>query len=355
MVNKDGIKYEPVNVKTIDSKKRILNNLTSEGYLEPKFYHFDEVKNGSISLEQFVNSLDFEELEALTRGSLYSMNSPLGPNGNTGTFGASNDKLFARGIPAISTNDGPSGVRMACHSSLVPNGMTIASTFYPELVEMLAIEIGKEVVERDSHVMLAPGVNIVRNPLCGRNFEYFSEDPYVSGMIASAYVRGIQSAGANACVKHFACNNQEYLRYENDSIVSQRALREIYLKAFEICIKEANPNVIMTSYNKINGEFAYYNYDLVKIILRDEVGFDGLVITDWWIREADSPIFRDLKTQAMRIRATVDVYMPGSRGDRDNPGTSDGTLENSYNKKALSLAEIRYCAKNVLAFCLKLK
>ena len=353
MVNRNGIEYEIVQTKKVDDRERIIKNLPKNNQTNECFYHFNDVKNGIVSLDEFVNSLDFEELEALTRGSLYSMNSPLGPLGNTGTFGASNEKLFKRGIPAISTNDGPSGVRMACHSTLIPNGITLASSFNDKLVEELAFEVGKEVLERASHLILAPGINIHRNPLCGRNFEYFSEDPYLTGKIASAYVNGVQASGASACPKHFACNNQEYLRYQNDSIVSGRALREIYTKPFGICIKESMPDVIMTSYNKVNGEFAYYNYDLVKVILRDELSHKGLVITDWWIREADSPIFRDLKTQAYRIRSTTDIYMPGSRGDRDNPGVSDGTLKYSLNKKSITLAEIRYCVKNVLAFCLK--
>ena len=150
-----------------------------------------------------------------------------------------------KGVPAISTNDGPSGVRMGCHSTKVPNGITIASTFNPSLIEELAFEIGKEVIERDSHVMLAPGINIHRNPLCGRNFEYYSEDTCLTGYIAAAYVNGIQKANASACLKHFACNNQEYLRYNNDSVVSQRALREIYVKAFELCINRCVPDALI--------------------------------------------------------------------------------------------------------------
>lgn len=354
MINNSGsINYEQVPLRVVDQRKRIIDMLPKMVDSNESFYHIEQVLNNEISLDEFVDSLSFDELEALTRGSLYSMNSPYGPFGNTGTLAASTDSLFERGIPAISTNDGPSGVRMGCHSTKVPNGFTIASTFNPQLIYELAFEIGKEVVERDSHVMLAPGLNIHRNPLCGRNFEYFSEDPYLTGILGAFYVKGIEDAGASACPKHFACNNQEYLRYNNDSIVSGRALREIYVKAFEICIKLGNPHVIMTSYNKVNGDFAYYNYDLVKVLLRDELNYQGLVITDWWIREADSNLFKDLKTQAYRIRATVDVYMPGSRGDRDNPGVSDGTLKYSLEKGAITNQEIKYCAKNVLKLCLK--
>ena len=354
MINSNGISYEDTPLrKSLNRVSYNHINDINEGYVTD--LKFDDVKAGKISLDEFVDSLSFNELEALTRGSLYSMNSPLGPYGNTGTFGASTDELFSRGIPAISTNDGPSGVRMGCHSTKVPNGITIASTFNPELIEDLALEIGKEVIERESHVMLAPGINIHRNPLCGRNFEYYSEDTCLTGLIATAYVSGIQKAGASACLKHFACNNQEYLRYNNDSVVSERALREIYVKAFELCINRCKPDAVMTSYNKVNGEFTYYNEDLVSYILREQLGFDGLVMTDWWIRNGVCNYDSNLKTQAYRVRATVDLYMPGSRGDRDNPGVSDGTLESSYKSNSISLDEIRNSAKNVLKLCLKYK
>ena len=351
--NNGCVDYEDTPLRSVNQRKRIVDMIPKPTESIENFYHISQVINQEITLDEFIDSLSFDELETLTRGSLYSMNSPYGPFGNTGTFAASTDSLFKRGLPAISTNDGPSGVRMGCHSTKVPNGFIIASTFNPQLVYELATEIGKEVIERESHVMLAPGLNIHRNPLCGRNFEYFSEDPYLTGILGSSYVKGIQDAGASACPKHFACNNQEYLRYNNDSIVSGRALREIYVKAFQICIKEANPHVIMTSYNKINSDFAYYNHDLVKVLLRNELNYSGLVITDWWIREADSNLFENLKTQAFRIRASVDVYMPGSRGDRDNPGESDGTLKYSLEKGAITKQEIKYCAKNVLNLCLK--
>jgi beta-glucosidase len=208
--------------------------------------------------------------------------------------------------------------------------------------------------ERGTDVLLAPGLNIHRNPLCGRNFEYFSEDPFVSGKIAAAIVKGLQSVnGISACPKHFACNNQEYNRHVHDSRISQRALREIYIKAFEMCVKNANPDVLMTSYNKINGEYSYYSYDLVKLILKKEWNFKGVVITDWWMREDKSKIFENLETQSYRVRAGIDVYMPGSKGSRLIPGKSDKTLLNSLHNNGITLAEIRSCAKCVLELCLK--
>ena len=353
IINQNGIKYEKVPLGEVDIRKRIENSLVDNNQVYDTYYKFDDVLEGKITLDEFVNSLDESELEALTRGSLYSMNSPYGPDGNAGTFGASNNKLFKRNIPAISTNDGPSGVRLKATSTLIPNGVTLASTFNDELVEDLCSHYGMEVKERNSHVLLAPGINIHRNPLCGRNFEYFSEDPYLTGMIASAYVRGIQKSGSSACPKHFACNSQEYNRHVHDSRVSQRALRQIYLKGFEMCINNSNPDVIMTSYNKINGEYTYYSYDLVNLILKTEWNYKGLVITDWWMRDDKSKLFDNLETQSYRVRAGVDVYMPGSHGNRLIPGKSDKTLLNSLHNNGITLAEIRSCAKRVLELCIK--
>ena len=353
MINKNGISYEEVPLKTSDIKERVLSYMPKNNDIVNRYYTFEQVKNNEISLDDFINSLDLEELEILTRGSLYSMNSPYGPLGNAGTLGGSSKKLFDRGVPAVSTNDGPSGVRLACTCTQVPNGVVIASTFNDELIEELAYQMGLEMLERKSHILLAPGVNIHRSPLCGRNFEYYSEDPYLAGMMASAYVRGVQKSGGAACPKHFACNNQEFNRHIHDSILSQRVLREIYLKPFEICVKEAKPKVIMTSYNKINGEYAYYSHDLVRIILREEMKYDGLVITDWWMRDDESKLFDNLKTQAYRIRASVDVFMPGSKVHSLEEGVTDGTIFESVNANSLTLGELRYCAKNVLSFILE--
>ena len=172
-------------------------------------------------------------------------------------------------------------------------------------------------------------------------------------MIASAYVRGVQSAKTSACPKHFACNNIEYKRHISDSIISQRALREIYTRGFDVCIKNGNPSVIMTSYNKINGEYAYYNYDLVNIILRKDFGYDGLVITDWWMKDDKSPIFEGLENQAYRIRAGIDVFMPGAPVTEKIPAKVSDELYYAYLNGYITLDEIRCCAKNVIKFCLK--
>ena len=355
MVNAKGVHYENTPVATVNLRERVLNRLPKT--FERKNgtdYSFQDVIDGKITPDEFVAEFTPEELDAFTRGSLYMMDSPYGPKGNAGTFGANCQPLFDKGIPAISTNDGPSGARLQAHSTLLPNGVALASSFNDELVENLTYEFGKEVIARKSHVLLAPGINIHRNPLCGRNFEYFSEDPYLTGKMAVAYIKGVQSAGASATPKHFACNNQESKRGINDSRVSQRALREIYLKGFEIYIKEANPDCLMTSYNKLNGVYNYFNYELVTTILRDDWGYKGCVMTDWWMKNGKSKHFKTLKTQAYRVRAQVDVFMPGAPNYGIHKGKSDGTLLKSLNgDDRITLAELQRSAKNVLKLCIK--
>ena len=355
MVNAKGVHYENTPVATVNLRERVLNRLPKT--FERKNgtdYSFQDVIDGKITPDEFVAEFTPEELDAFTRGSLYMMDSPYGPKGNAGTFGANCQPLFDKGIPAISTNDGPSGARLQAHSTLLPNGVALASSFNDELVENLTYEFGKEVIARKSHVLLAPGINIHRNPLCGRNFEYFSEDPYLTGKMAVVYIKGVQSAGASATPKHFACNNQESKRGINDSRVSQRALREIYLKGFEICIKEANPDCLMTSYNKLNGVYNYFNYELVTTILRDDWGYKGCVMTDWWMKNGKSKHFKTLKTQAYRVRAQVDVFMPGAPNYGIHKGKSDGTLLKSLNgDDGITLAELQRSAKNVLKLCIK--
>jgi len=314
-----------------------------------------DVKEGRATLEEFVAQLSDEELEAISRGG-YTMNHPLGAKGNAGIFGGVTESLRKKGIPAVTTTDGPSGIRLYDSCSLIPIGTALASTFDPELVEEIYAAVGREMADRGSDVLLAPGMNIHRNPLCGRNFEYFSEDPYLTGIIAAAAVDGIQSTGKAACPKHFACNNQERNRNKTDSILSERALREIYLKGFEICVKRAVPRMLMTSYNKINGVWGHYHYELVKTILRDEWGFDGCVITDWWMQYAPSPEFPALKGNAYRVRSQVDVLMPGSRSFLDRKRSPDGTLLATYKKDGgITLGEMQLVAKHVLRCVMEIK
>lgn len=336
-------------------KERIIKNLPAEiGFKGNKGYKLQDVVQGKVTLDGFVSQLNGKELEALTRGQ-GMMDSDLGVIGNAGAFGGIIPKLRDKGVKPVITTDGPAGIRIRKYTSLIPCGTALASTFNCDLVKELTAVMGAEMVKHGSDVLLAPGMNIHRNVLCGRNFEYFSEDPLLSGKMGAAYVNGIQSNGVSACPKHFACNNQEVRRTKNDSRVSQRALREIYLKGFEICVKESNPLNIMTSYNKINGVWSHYNYDLVTTVLRGEWGYTGSVMTDWWMQKSASPEFPIIKDNAYRVRAQVDVYMPG-----DKYGTkkykSDGTLLETLGKTdGITRAELERTAKNVLNLVIKLK
>ena len=341
-------------VSETNLKDIILDNMPLDiTFTGDKGYKLDDVRSGKISLDVFVAQLTPDELEAIRRGD-YVMGSSLGAKGNAGTLGGVLESLRDKGIPALTTTDGPSGIRLKASCSLLPIGAILACTWNEELVEELYTAVGAEMKAKGSDILLAPGMNIHRSPLCGRNFEYFSEDPLVSGKIAACVVRGVQSSGLSACPKHFACNNQETNRCHNDSRLSERALREIYLKGFEICVKESAPKCIMTSYNKINGVWGHYNYNLCTRILRQEWGFKGLVMTDWWMQSSKSPEFPNLCDNAYRVRAGVDVLMPG--GNRTGKRKPDSTLLKTYKKPdGITLGEMQDTARHVIELVMKLK
>lgn len=354
---KDGIRLQ----KTRDAKKReydlksrIINGLPKAiCQTGDRGLKLADVKSGKCTMEQFVAQLSNVELEAISRGD-YTMNSPLGTEGNAGVFGGVLKSLRHKGIAPITATDGPSGIRLKASCSLLPIGTLFACSFDTELIEEVYSAISAEMVDRGSDVLLAPGMNIHRNPLCGRNFEYYSEDPYLTGKMAAAAVRGIQSCGVSACPKHFACNNQEKCRNMNDSRLSERALREIYLKGFEICVKESQPKNIMTSYNRINSVYGHYNYELCTIILRDEWGYKGNVMTDWWMKSEKSHEFPNIRDQAYRVRAQVDVLMPG--GGKIRKRKADGTLLETLEKDGgITVGELQRTAINVLNFVMKAK
>ena len=344
--NEDGkVGKRPVHTVTISLKGLIDSRRPEDIPLTGDLgYKLQDVKDGKVSMEDFVGQLTAEELEAITRGD-YTMDSPLGAPGNAGAIGGVLPSLREKGIPAIITTDGPSGIRLYTSCSLIPIGTSLACTFNYPLVENLHKKLGWEMVDRGSDVLLSPGMNIHRSPLCGRNFEYFSEDPFLTGKSAAAVVNGIQSNGVASCPKHFACNSQETARTKTDARLSERALREIYLKGFEICIEEAKPKCIMTSYNKINGVWNHYNFELCDTILRQEWKYEGLVMTDWWMQYTKSPEY-PIKDQAYRVKSRVNVFMPG--GKRLGKKKPDGTVLKGLSNGGLGLGELQRNAIDIL-------
>ena len=243
-----------------------------------------DVYLGKSALEDFIAQLSDEDLCALACGE--GPNSPKANPGAVGAFGGQTKALADFGIPVCCVADGPSGIRLddGSKASLLPCGTLLASTWDPEAVQHLYTYVGKELQGYHIDSLLGPGINIHRHPLCGRNFEYFSEDPLLTGTMAAAVTRGIAASGCYSTIKHFCCNNQEWKRNDCEAVVSERALREIYLRGFEIAVKEGRNVLIMTSYNPVNGDWSASNYDLTTTILRNEWGYEGVVMTDWWAK-----------------------------------------------------------------------
>lgn len=298
-------------------------------FLDSKGVHFSDVADGKMTLDEFMDILTLDDCINL-----------LGGQPNTGcanTFGMGN--LPEYGVPNVMTADGPAGLRIlskcGVNTTAWPCATLLGSTWDEELVEKVGKAGAEEVKENNISIWLTPACNIHRSPLCGRNFEYYSEDPYLAGKTGAAMVRGIQSQHIGASVKHFAANNKETNRKDSDSRVSERALREIYLKQFEIIVKEAHPYTIMSSYNLLNGIHASENKELLTGILRDEWEFDGVVTTDWW---TFGEHYRETK-------AGNDIKMAAGYPER---------IKEAYEKGFITEAEIRLSARRILNMILKI-
>jgi len=349
-VNPDGTvekKTEEVPLSQIDIRKRIETNRPQcMEYSGDKGYRFKDVMAGSVTEEEYLAQLTDDDLICMARGE--GMCSAKVTPGIAGSFGGVTTSLGKFGMPIGGCADGPSGIRMDCGTKafLNPNGTLLACTFNTDLVEELYRWEGMELAYNKIDSLLGPGVNIHRNPLNGRNFEYFSEDPYLTGKMASAMLKGLHWCGVTGTVKHYAGNNQEFSRHTVNTVVSQRALREIYLKGFEMAVKEAGAYNIMTSYNPLNGIWTAGNYDLNTTILRNEWGFEGLVMTDWWAKinddYGDSPGIQKVSSM---IRAQNDVYMVVS-DSASNPHKDD-TLA-ALEEGRITRGELVRNAKNIL-------
>lgn len=347
-------KAEEVPTQTISLADRIQERLPKTMKITGnQGISFQDVRDGKASLEAFVAQLSEKELAILVRGE--GMCNPLVTPGTASAFGGTSPSLYGYGIPAVCTADGPSGIRMdsGLKATQMPIGTMLAASWNLQLVEELYEWEGQELLRNEIDTLLGPGINLHRNPLNGRNFEYFSEDPYLTGKFAAAVVKGIKKSGADATVKHFACNNQELARSIADSVVSERAVRELYLKGFEIAVKEGNACSIMTSYNPVNGHWSASNYDLCTTILREEWGYTGIVMTDWWAKMNDPIKGGEAKitNTAAMVRAQNDLYMVVTNGGSEENEYGDDTLE-ALEEGRLTIGELQRCAMNICRFIL---
>ena len=271
-----------VPLSEVDEPARRAERLPQEiPYTGDKGIKLADVKSGKNTMDEFLAQLSNHDLSCIIRGE--GMGSPRVTAGTASAFGGVSDALTGFGIPAACCDDGPSGMRLDCGTKAfsLPNGTMLASTFNCELIKELYYLLGLEMSANKVDCILGPGMNIHRHPLNGRNFEYFSEDPFLTGKMAAFQLNGLHSAGVTGTIKHFCGNNQETNRHFIDSAVSERALREIYLKGFEIAVREGNADSIMTTYGSVNGLWTAGNFDLNTVILREEWGFKGFIMTDW--------------------------------------------------------------------------
>ena len=342
---------EKVPVRTVDPQERRKQNLPETlAYTGDKGYKLVDVLDGKVSMENFVAQISEEDLIAMFSGE--GMCSPKVTPGTAAAVGGVTESMKALGIPVGCCADGPSGIRMDCGTKAfsLPNGTALGCTFNTELVSDLYEMTGKELRLNKIDSLLGPGMNIHRNPLNGRNFEYISEDPLLTGRICAAQVKAMAKSGIGSTIKHFCGNNQEVGRSTSDSVMSERCLREIYLKGFEMAVREGGARSVMTTYGSVNGLWTAGSYDLCTTILRKEWGFEGIVMTDWWAKSNYEGHQAEVQVKAPMVAAQNDIYMVVSDA-KANPEKDD--VEEMLHAGKLTLGELQRNGANILGFLLK--
>lgn len=350
-VMEDGVlkpSFEAVPLRQYDLNARIKENRPqSIPQTGDRGITLKSVQAGRHTLTQLIAQMTDKDLCAIVRGE--GMCSPKVTPGTAAAFGGLTDRLRGMGLPAGCCADGPSGIRMDCgtRATSLPCGTLLACTFNEALNEALFGELSRELYKNRVDTLLGPGINLHRCPLGGRNFEYFSEDPLLTGRMADAQLRGLHRMPVTGTIKHFCANNQEHRRTFLDSRVSERALRDMYLRGFEIAVKEGNAHSIMTTYGQVNGIYTAGNYDLCTTILRGEWGFTGIVMTDWWAKMNEEGHPGTMQNVRAMVRAQNDLYMVVTDSEKNSGG--DNALL-ALQEGTLTRGELQRCAMNICRF-----
>lgn len=349
--------YEDVplmDVSFVDSRmSRVPAEIPQTG---DKGIKLNDVKQGKNTLEEFIAQISDEDLCLIIRGE--GMGSSKATIGTAAAFGGISKELKEMGIPTLCCSDGPSGMRIDSGKKAfsLPNGTCLASSFNVDLVEELYTYLGIEMISNKIDSLLGPGINIHRHPLNGRNFEYFSEDPLLTGLMACAQVRAFEKHGVTPTIKHLCGNNRETQRRESSSVISERALREIYLRPFEIAVKDGGARSIMTSYNRVNGIYSANNYDMNTMILREQWGYTGIVMSDWWafigVTGGDTAE-HSLTDHSVMARSQNDIYMVCTSVERTHLDEADTFKElREGDGSRIIRAELQRNAANILKFAM---
>ena len=349
--------YEDVplmDVSFVDSRmSRVPAEIPQTG---DKGIKLNDVKQGKNTLEEFIAQISDEDLCLIIRGE--GMGSSKATIGTAAAFGGISKELKEMGIPTLCCSDGPSGMRIDSGKKAfsLPNGTCLASSFNVDLVEELYTYLGIEMISNKIDSLLGPGINIHRHPLNGRNFEYFSEDPLLTGLMACAQVRAFEKHGVTPTIKHLCGNNRETQRRESSSVISERALREIYLRPFEIAVKDGGARSIMTSYNRVNGIYSANNYDMNTMILREQWGYTGIVMSDWWafigVTGGDTAE-HSLTNHSVMARSQNDIYMVCTSVERTHLDEADTFKElREGDGSRITRAELQRNAANILKFAM---